>query len=279
MGVERVVTQSVAARRRRFAVVTAAVLALGAGTLAVHGASAAGKTQISIKSGEVTAGGDLAVKLYLQCPKGDNNYIYAEADQDVYTNEAAGNEYVNSFICTGKTQKLTVTIVHGRGISHMDYNNDIESDDILTFAPGEVAVLVSVGGQSDFTTQQRTIDVPDDTHITLDSASVDSNGDIAAKVTIECPSGDNDYIYAEADEDSYPNDAAGNVYVPSVTCNGTHQKMTITITHGQGISHMDYNNDQESDDLGPFAPGFTSVLVTMGGDSSFVMQQRTANLH
>lgn len=266
--------------RRRIVWTVAATLGLVLGALTTaNAAHAAGSTKILIKSAMFTASGDLTLKVWLNCPKGDNDYVYAEADQDLYTNDATGNLYVSSVLCTGNTQKLTLTVIHGRGISAMDYKNDQEADDLNGFSPGLVTALVSVGGQSDFTTQQRTLHVAEDTRITIGSSSIDSNGDIAATLAVECPAGDHNYIYAEADEDSYPHDAAGNVYVASFACDGNDQKVTVTIAHGRGISAMDYGNDQEADDLDAFAPGLTSVLVTMGGQSNFVSQQRTVTLH
>jgi hypothetical protein len=266
--------------RRRIVWTVAATLGLVLGALTTaNAAQAAGSTKIIIKSAKVAAGGDLTLKVWLSCPKGDNDYVYAEGDQDLYTNDATGNLYVSSTICTGKTQTLTLTVIHGRGISAMDYKNDQEADDPNAFSPGVVTALVSVGGQSDFTTQQRTFDLADDTRIAIGSSSIDVNGDIAASLAVECPAGDSNYIYAEADQDSYPNDAAGNVYVASFACDGTDQQLTVTIAHGRGITAMDYGNDVEADDLGAFAPGLTSVLVTMGGQSNFVSQQRTVTLH
>src|SRR3981081_771521 len=127
-------------RVRRGVAAIAGIAALGLGVLpVVHASAASGVTSVKILSTKVTGSGDLQLRLSVQCPKGDNNYLYAEVDQDLYTNEASGNVYVSSFICKGWAQNLTATVAHGTGISHMDYNNDIESDDLGTFASGMAA--------------------------------------------------------------------------------------------------------------------------------------------
>ncbi|MDQ6848159.1 MAG: hypothetical protein M3019_11370 [Candidatus Dormibacteraeota bacterium] len=277
-------------KRARLSVMTGAGLALFGLALApaAPASAASAVTKVLIVSGQVKTGGDAAIKLNVKCTKGANDYIYAEADQDLITNDAAGNVYVSSFSCTGTIQTVWITVAHGRGISHMDYNNDIESDDVGPFVAGWASVLVSMGQQggpqSDFSQQQRTVNLGHHgvTNVAIKSGAVTTGGDAAIRAVLTCAKGANTYIYAEADQDLPTNDATGNVYVSSFSCTGSPQSVTITVGHGRGISHMDYNNDIESDDLGTFGEGPTSVLVSVGQQSGpqsdFTTQQRTIDL-
>ena len=152
-----------ASRRWGFALAAGAA-ALGVAAvpaLGVSGASAASRstaTNIRIDEAEVTTTGDLKVKVAAQCPAGDNNYLYVEADQDLSTNDSAGHIYVSSFICKGWTQTVWATVPADSGTSHFEFNNDGEGDDFgTTFKTGDVGVSATFGGTSNFTMIERVL--------------------------------------------------------------------------------------------------------------------------